>query len=243
MLALRRALPDRSMRVLTARSPAHLAALLSRHLVDLVVIGLESGRGATFDALRSDYPTLPTVIYGPVRSDDAAALRRVLRRGAAAVLVEALDEPVLARVLRRSGLTGRREAALLPLAGRLDLVDPLQVAAWQVIVSDAPMGLTTAALARRFGVSRESLSRRFRAGRAPTLKAAIDAVRLVSAGQLLGSPVWRVADVARLLGYSSESLLQRTARRLVGSGARPLGGLPPERIVARLMPAGRRRWG
>jgi AraC-like DNA-binding protein len=67
-------------------------------------------------------------------------------------------------------------------------------------------------------------------------------VRLVAAGQLLGSPVWRVADVARLLGYSSESLLQRTSRRLVGSGARSLGSLPPERIMARLVPAAGRRW-
>jgi AraC-like DNA-binding protein len=243
LLALRRALPVRPMRVLTARSPAHLATLLSRHLVDLVVLGLESTRGATFEALRNDYPTLPTVIYGPVRSDDAVAVRRALRRGVSAVLVEGLDEPVLARVLRRNGLTGLREDALLPLGAQLDLVDPVQRAAWQLIVADAPLGLSTATLARRLGVSRESLSRQFGAGRAPSLKQAIDAVRLVAAGQLLGSPQWRVADAARLLGYSSESLLQRTSRRLVGSGARSLGHLPPDRILARLMPTSARRWG
>jgi AraC-like DNA-binding protein len=243
LLALRRALPQRTLRVLTARSPAHLASLLDRHLVDLVVVGLESARGATFEALRNDYPSLPTVVYGPVRSDDAAAVRRVLRRGAAAVLLEGLDEPVLARVLRRNGFTGRREAALLPLAPRLDLVDPLQIAAWQLIVTEAPMGLSTATLAKRLGVSRETLSRRFGAGRAPSLKTAIDAVRLVAVGQLLGSPVWRVADAARLLGYSSESLLQRSSRRLVGSGARSLGSLRPDRILARLVPATGRRWG
>ena len=242
LLALRRALPQRTLKVLTARSPAHLATLLDRQLVDLVVVGLESTRGATFDALRHDYPSLPTVVYGPVRSDDAAAVRRVFRRGAAAVLLEGLDEPVLAKVLRESGFTGRREAALLPLARRLDLVDPLQVAAWQMIVTEAPAGLSTAALARRLGVSRETLSRRFGAGRAPTLKVAIDTVRLVAVGQLLGSSVWRVADAARLVGYSSESLLQRSARRLVGTGARALGSLPPDRIVARLFPASGRRW-
>jgi AraC-like DNA-binding protein len=243
LLALRRALPQRTLRVLTARSPGHLAALLDRHLVDIVVIGIESARTATFDALRNDYPTLPTVLYGPVRSDDATAVRRAMRRGAAAVVLEGLDEPVLARVLRRNGFTGRREAALLPLAVRLDLIDSLQAAAWQLIVAEAPGGLDTAQVARRLGVSRETLSRRFGAGRAPSLKAAIDTVRLVAAGQLLGSPVWRVADAARLLGYSSESLLQRSARRLVGCGARSLGSLPPDRIVARLAPAAGRRWG
>jgi AraC-like DNA-binding protein len=242
LLALRRALPQRTLKVLTARSPSHLASLLSRHLVDMVVVGLESVRGATFEALRNDYSTLPTVVYGPVRSDDAGAVRRALRRGASAVLLEGLDEPVLARVLRTNGFTGRREAALLPLAPRLDLVDPLQVQAWQIIVSEAPGGLSTATLARRLGVSRETLSRRFGVGRAPSLKSAIDAVRLVAVGQLLGSPIWRVADAARLLHYSSESLLQRTSRRLVGTGARSLGALPAERILARLVPATGRRW-
>jgi AraC-like DNA-binding protein len=242
LLALRRALPRRSLKVLTARTPAHLATLLHRHFVDAVVIGLESTRGPAFDALRNDYPTLPTVVYGPVRSDDAAAVRRMTRRGVAAVLVEGLDEPVMARVLRNHGLTGRREAALLQMAVRLDLVDPLQAAAWRLIVAEAPTGLSTAELARRLGVARETLSRRFGAGRAPSLKAAVDGVRLVAAGQLLGSPSWRVADAARLLGYSSESLLQRTSRRIVGAGARALGSLPPDRILARLAPAGGRRW-
>lgn len=243
LLALKRALPQRHTKLLTARSPAHLAALLHRQLVDVVIVGFESARGVTFDALRNDYPSLPTVVYGALRSDDAALLRRMSRRGVAAVLLEGLDEPILSRVVRRNGFTGRREAALLPLAPRLDLVEPLQAAAWQLIVSEAPAGLSTAALASKLKVTRETLSRRFGAGRAPSLKAAIDAVRLVAAGQLLGSPVWRVADAARLLGYSSESLLQRSSRRIVGTGARTLGALPPDRILARLMPAAGRRWG
>jgi AraC-like DNA-binding protein len=122
------------------------------------------------------------------------------------------------------------------------LTDPLQERAWEAIIRGAPDRLTTAQLARQMGLTREALSRRFAAGQAPSLKAAIDGVRLVAAGQLLGSPGWRVADVARLLGYSSESLLQRTARRLVGTGARTLGTLPPERILARLGPRVRARW-
>lgn len=242
LLSLRRALPRQSLRILTARSPAHLATLLIQQRVDGVIVGLEAVRGTTFAALRNDFPSLPAMIYGPIRSDDAALVRQVTRRGAALVAIENLDEPVLARLVRQSGFTARREVALLPLAGRLGLTDALQQQAWQRIVVGAPDGLSTAELAQQLGVSRETLSRRFASGPTPTLKAAIDAVRLVAVGQLLGSPGWRVADAARLLGFSSESLLQRTARRITGTGARALGSIPPERILARLIGAPGRRW-
>jgi AraC-like DNA-binding protein len=243
LAAFRRALPRGRFRVLTARSPAHLATLLSRHLIDSVVVGAEAvSRSATFEALRIEYPTLPVFLYAPIRSGDAALLGRVERRGVAGVLVEGLDDPVMAGVLRRAGLTARREQALLPMAAALDLVDPLQIAAWRVIVAEAPERLATEDLAIRLGVSRETLSRRFAAGRAPTLKVAIDIVRLVAAGQLLGSPEWRVTDAAQLLGYSSPSLLQRAARRLVGTSAGTLGTLPPDRILARLTSGGGSRW-
>lgn len=242
LLALRRALPGRPTRVLTARSPAHLASLLGRHLVDAIVVGAEVARSGAFAALRDEFASLPVLLYAPIRSEDAALVRRVTSRGAAGVLVEGLDDPILARLLRRSGLTARREDALLPLTERLDLVEPLQRAAWALIVAEGSAPLATAGLARRLGVSRETLSRRFGAGRAPSLKAAIDGVRLVVAGQLLGSPGYRVTSVAGLLGYSSVSLLQRTSRRLVGVPAGVLGTLPPDRIVARLGAGPGGRW-
>ena len=243
LIALRRALPGRPARVLTARSANHLATILRSHLVDAVVLGADAARAEAFTTLRTDYPTIPVFLLAPVRSDDAALVRRLDRHGAAGILVEGVDDPVLARLIRRSGLTARREEALLPLAPRLDLVDPLQQAAWRVIVAEAPGRLATADLARRLGVTRETLSRRFAAGRAPALKAAIDGVRLVAAGQLLGSPGYRVGDAARLLGYSSAGLLQRSARRLAGVGAGGLGALPPDRILARQLAGRGSRWG
>jgi len=242
LLAIRRALPRQSLRVLTARSPSHLANLLLEQRLDGVVVGLETARGPTFEALRNDFPSLPLMVFGPVRSDDAGTLRHLVRRGVALIAIEQLDEPILARLVRGAGFTARRERALLPLADRMGLSDQLQRRAWARIVAQ-PEGLTTAMLAREMGVTRETLSRRFAVGPTPTLKAAIDAVRLVAAGQLLGSPGWRVADAARLLGFSSVSLLQRTCRRITGVGARGLGTLPPERILARLIGAPGRRWG
>ncbi|HRP08310.1 MAG TPA: helix-turn-helix domain-containing protein, partial [Gemmatimonadales bacterium] len=209
MLALRRAVTPRSLRLLSARSPAHLLSQLERHCVDLVLLGSELA-GEAFDSeLRQRFPSLPTALYGPVRSDDARLLLRACKEGRE-VLVEGVDEPVIAAVLRRSGLTSRREAELLPMATRLHLTDPLQLRVWAVLVAEADQKLDTTRLAGRLGVRRETLSRRFSANGGPSLKAALDATRLAAASQLLASPGWRVADVARLLGFSSESLLQRT---------------------------------
>lgn len=243
LMALRRALPGRPARVLAARSPDHLSRLLHEHLIDIVVIGPHAARGAAFDALRHEFASLPVVVLAPIRSEDAGLVRRVERGGGAGVLIEGIDDPILAPQLRRRGLAARREDALLPLATALDLVDPLQQRAWRMIVAEAPGRLGTAGLARRLGVSRETLSRRFGAGRAPALKAAIDGVRLVAAGQLLGSRAYRVRDVARLLGFSSAALLQRTARRLAGAPARAIGSLPADRILAALLAGRGSRWG
>lgn len=220
ILALRRALPVAAARLLTARSPTHLATLLDRNVIEAIVLGAESVRGVVIQSLRRDFPAVPLLMYAPLRSDDADLVLRAHHERIAAIALEGLDEPIMATLLRRIGMTARREAELLPLAERLGLVDPLQRAAWRELVAAAPDGLTTAGLARRLKVRRETLSRAFAAGGAPSLKRAIDAVRLVAAGQLLGNPGYRVADAARLLGFSSTSLLQRTARRTFGVSAR-----------------------
>lgn len=237
LLALRRAFPATAIRVLTARSPKHLEAILSRTLIDAVVIGPDAARSVALESLRRDYAAVPIVLFAPIRSDDADLLLRAHRQRVAAVALEDLDEPLLPRLITTHGVTARRRDELLPLAERLGLVDAIQRDAWEVVVADAPEGLDTRSLAKRLGVARETLSRRFAAGGAPPLKRAIDGVRLVAAGQLLGNRAYRVADVARLLGFSSPSLLQRTARRTFGVAAREIAEVGPERLVAVLVGA------
>jgi AraC-like DNA-binding protein len=242
-VALRRALPRGAWPLFAGRSPAHLATLLHRHCLDAIVIGPEAARSSMLDALRRDYPGMPLILYLPVRSDDAELLRRAHRERVVAVAVEGLDEPTLPRLLLRHSLTARRQADLLPLAESLDLTDDLQRRAWGLIVALAPRGLDTASLAHQLQVRRETLSRRFAAGAAPSLKHAIDAVRLVAAAQLLGNPAYTVADAARLLGFSSVSLLQQTARRTFGVSAREVATLDAGRMAARLVSSGSRvRW-
>ncbi len=89
---------------------------------------------------------------------------------------------------------------------------------------------------------RETLSRRFAAGRAPSLKRAIDVVRLIAAAQLLGNPAYHVADVARLLRFSSVSSLQLTARRTLGVAARAVAALPTATLVESLGAESGFRW-
>jgi AraC-like DNA-binding protein len=235
LLAVRRAFPrSAGLRLVTARSPGHLALLLSRQLVDVIVLGAEPARGHALDGLRHQFPHVPLVLYAPFRSDDAELLLRARRERVAAVAIEGVDDPVLAEIVGRNGQTSRRKADLLPLARRLDLTDPLQLRAWEMIVSLAPQGLDTDGMARKLRMRRETLSRRFAAGGAPTLKRAIDAVRVLAAGTLLGNPGYRVEDVARLLGFSSPSLLHKTSRRIFGLTARQAAALDVPRLVSGL---------
>ena len=235
ILALRKALPRDEWPLFTARSPSHLATLLHHHLFDAIILGHDAARGPVLDALRRDFPVIPLLLYMPARSDDADLLRRMHRERVAAIAIEGLDEPVLPRTLARHGLTARRLADLLPLARRLDLTDDLQREAWELIVTDAPLGIDTQWLAEAFDLRRETLSRRFAAGGAPSLKRAIDAARLVAVAQVLGNPGYRVDDAARLLGFSSVSLLQQTARRTFGVSARDVATIDAKRIGDLLM--------
>lgn len=236
-LAARRALAPGGVRLVLARSPVALATLLNHELLDAVLVGLEAARGPVLDALRRDYPALPLILFGPVRAEDAGLLQRAARSRVTGLAIEGLDEPILGRLLARHGMTARRCAALLPLAPALGLTDPLQLRAWELVVTEAPSGLDTSTLAARLEVARETLSRRFAAGGAPSLKQAIDTVRLVAASQLLGNPAYGVTDVARLLGFSSPSLLHRTARRTLGVPLREVVHLEGARLVDQLRDA------
>lgn len=233
-LVTRRALTQGGVRVILARSPVHLATILSHELLDAIVLGLAVARGPALDALGRDYPGVPVLLFAPVRAEDAGVLLRAAQARVVALAIEGLDEPVLARMVRRHGVTARRRAALLPLAPALKLADALQQRAWEIVVTDAPLGLDTTLLAKRLRVARETLSRRFAAGGAPSLKRAIDTVRLITAAQLLASPAYRVADVARLLGFTSPSLLYRTARRTLGVPLGEVAQLEGDRLAARL---------
>ena len=109
---------------------------------------------------------------------------------------------------------------------------------WDYVLTTADRPLRTEALAGRFDVSREHLSRQFAAGGAPNLKRVVDLGRIVSAAQLLANPGYAPGEVAGLLGFSSSSHLSRTAKRVADANAGSLGELgelAPEEILRRFV--------
>ena len=133
----------------------------------------------------------------------------------------------------RHGLTARRLADLLPLADALDLTDELQRDAWE---TDRRRTRRAASTPRRSRGSSACAARRCRDDSPPAARRRSSArstrcdwspPRSCSA-----IPAYRVADAARLLGFSSVSLLQQTARRTFGVSAREVATLDAGRMAA-----------
>lgn len=233
---LRRSLPKAGPNVVSCRSVAGLERLFASRVVDAVVL---SPRHRLWQEARSlvqnDYPAVAVVVYASFRPDDGELLLKCHREGVAAAAVFGVDDPVVGEMVLRVSLSERRRAALAHAPRMLNLLEPLQVSVWDVVVRDADGPLQTEALARQFGISREHLSRQFAAGGAPNLKRAVDLARIVCAAQLLRNPGYTQANVSRLLPFSSASHLGRTARRVAGVSAAGLIDLEPGEILTRFV--------
>jgi transcriptional regulator GlxA family with amidase domain len=174
---------------------------------------------------------IPFIGYAPFGVADASAVARAAEHGYAEVLAEGIDESMLAPLSSALAFSARFAESLSDPPPALRLSTGLPLAAWRAIVAGAGRSLSTQALAERCAVSREHLSRMFAAHDGPTLKEAIDHVRLLSAAQLAKCPGYDLADVARLLGFASSSQLSRMARRVLGRGASSLARLRGDDLV------------
>ena len=167
-------------------------------------------------------------------------LLRAARERVAGLAVEGVDD-VLARLVMRHGVAARRRRGA-PAAGtpRCGLTDDSSAGRWEQVVTDAPLGLTTAILAKRLRVAgRRSPGASRRAGR-PRSSRRSTASAWWPRSQLLGNPAYRVDDVARLLGFTSLLALHRTARRAFGVPLREVAQLDGMPLAERLRgaPAG-----
>ena len=173
--------------------------------------------------------------YTAFRPDDGELLVRCHREGIASVAVLGVDDPVVGERVMRVALSRRRRAALAHAPAMLSLVEPLQMAVWDHVITTADRPLRTETLAQAFDVSREHLSRQFAAGGAPNLKRVVDLGRIVCAAQLLENPGYGPGEVAFLLGFSSSSHLSRTAQRVADTNAGRLGHLSADEILGRFV--------
>jgi AraC-like DNA-binding protein len=215
---VREAFPRRQGRVVVARSVPEFSRLLRAELVDAAVLDAGAGEDVWAAAeLARELPSVPFVAVVPSRAADAGLVARAVAADVADVILEGVDETVLAALVEPLRFTSRFRLALREPPPALRLTSPLQLEVWRSLVALAGRPTTTAALAERFGVTREHLSRSFSTGGAPTLKRAIDLVRVCVAAELAKNPGYDVADVARILGFASSSHLATTTQRLVGT--------------------------
>ena len=233
---LRRSIPPGGPNVVSCRSVSAVERLFAQRVVEAVVL---SPRHLKWTEARryvqEHFPMIATVVYAAFRPDDGELLVRCHQEGVATVAVLGVDDPVVGDMVMRVSLSARRRDALAHAPTMLGLVEPLQIAVWDYVLTAADRPLRTDALAGCFEMSREHLSRQFAAGGAPNLKRVVDLSRIVSAAQLLANPGYAPRDVAGLLGFSSSSHLSRTAQRIADANAGSLGELAPEEILRRFV--------
>jgi AraC-like DNA-binding protein len=231
LLALRRTLPKGGPGVVACRTPAALRRLLDRRLVDAVVLAPTTALLPELAELRGHLPGIPVVAYAPFRPDDGDLLLACRRHAVASVAVEGVDDPIVGEMVMRSSITAERRRALADAPRMLRLTEPLQQAAWSVLVGEVERPIRTTTLAKLLEVSREHLSRQFGAGGAPNLKRVIDLTRVACAAQLLANPGYAIPTVVRVLHFASSSHLSSTARRIANTSTRGLGALGPRGVL------------
>lgn len=230
--ALRRTLPRGGLTVVRCRSLAALRRMLGGRLVDAVVLSPAGLSLAELAELRASLPGLPMVAYAAFRPDDGELLLACRRHAVATVAVEGVDDAVVGDMVARVSLTAERRRALAEAPRMLRLTEPLQQAAWDVLLGEVERPMRTTELARRLSVSREHLSRQFGAGGAPNLKRVIDLTRVACAAQLLANPGYSIPAVVGLLHFASSSHLSGTARRIANVSTGGLGALGPKGVLA-----------
>jgi AraC-like DNA-binding protein len=235
---LRAAFPKRRGRLVFVRTASELARVLRTELVDAVVVELSAGSEDAWSAaaLARDFPSAPFLGSAPLRASEGSMLARCAALGMADVLVEGVDDAALKTLLAPALFTARFASAFAKPPLALGLRDRLQLATWGRLVAAGGRLTRTSQLSAALDVTREHLSRTFGSG-APSLKAVIDLVRVVAAGELARNPGHRIRDVAEVLGFATASHLARATARVAGCTPSALArtGAPAvlERFAAR----------
>ncbi len=206
-------MPPTVAKVRGCRSGAALIRLVTDELIDAVVLGVKSQHTLPLADFRRRFATVPVVVYGAFRTEDAPLVLELDRLGVRAVLVEGVDDPVIGERVAQSGSTAARRETLADLPRLLRLTEPLQRRAFDQLVASVGRPPSTVVIARKLKVSREHLSRQFGAGGAPNLKRVIDLLRLLGVRQVMGDRVTSMAAAVSLYGFSSASHLRASIRR------------------------------
>jgi AraC-like DNA-binding protein len=223
-------------RGILARTERDFANAFRTHFVNTALVEVtadDDGHGPA--ELAREYPSVPFLALTPFRPVDAPAIARCAELDFADVLADGTDDGVLGHALLAHGFSTHFAAALDTPPEPLALISPLQVAAWRAIVAHGGRSGGSVEIANTLGITREHLSRSFSAGAAPTLKRAMDFVRLLAAGELAKNPGYDLSAVARLTGFASAAKLSTTVKRLVRAQASALTALRSTELLERFL--------
>jgi transcriptional regulator GlxA family with amidase domain len=148
------------------------------------------------------------------------------------IAVEGVDDSIVGELVVRWSITAERRRALAEAPRMLRLTEPLQRAAWDLLIGEVERPIRTNHLAKRLRMSREHLSRQFGAGGAPNLKRVIDLTRVACAAQLLSNPGYTVPMVVQVLHFASPGHLGNTVGRIANISPGGLGALGPRGVLA-----------
>jgi AraC-like DNA-binding protein len=222
---LRPGLRSSGTRLISCRSVGRVDRVLQEELVDAVVVDVRHApMDAVFEWIEL-YPRIPVFAYSAFRPQDGRLLAACSAGGFRGILVDGIDDAVAGEVVASRSAARERAALLADAPGRMRFTEPIQLQAWQEILSRVGSPTSTSDIARALGLAREHVSREFAAGGAPNLKRVIDLVRAACAAHLLTNPGYQVAAVARILGYASSSHLANCARRIAGVSAKGLADM------------------
>jgi AraC-like DNA-binding protein len=223
---VRRVASRRPLRLLPARSPDEFARLFRTTLVDAALVDVSAGEDWTEAAcLAAEYPSTAFVAITQCRAADAPVIARCAALEFADFLVEGVDESAVQALLSRLAFSARFADALDTPPSSLSLQSAMHLAAWHFLVARGGRRVRTTALAASLGLTREHVSRSFGSNGTPSLKRLIDLVRVLAAAELAKNSGFDVADVARVLEFSSSAHLSQTCQRVMGRRASSLAAM------------------
>src|SRR6185503_3648676 len=159
----------RGARVIGCRGLDRVEALLSREVVDAVVVDVRARDTAATFLFVGRFPRIPLFAVSAFRPVDGGLLV-ACRRAGMRVLESGVDSAVTGEVIAARTASRLRHAELRDAPELLRLTEPIQLRIWNAVLHSVGSRARTGDLARQLGLTREHLSREFAAGGAPNLK-------------------------------------------------------------------------
>lgn len=196
-----------------------VVAMVEAALAGLVVVDHRDFDGSpTLPAvrrLRTDYPSVPIVMYLPMSAVVSGAVLEYAKAGVSQLIFQGVDD--LKASLRSAVEAALDQMSAAALRSDLDpLIPPTIVPFLRYCLEHARRNITVEEVAAAMGVHRKTLVDRLKAARLPSPRAMIGWCRLLMAARLLDDPGRTIEQVALKLDFPSGAALRNMFKRYTG---------------------------